>query len=174
MSGRSTTSAQSRPYTANSGSRPFIGWSDSKAPSTLHDPVNYAYPARFYEHQQTHTQHLPYRHHLYTPQEESYNDDDKSDDGHVFAYGPPSTSVHPPQLHQMQYSQHQLEHQPHHQQDKSQYQHLNAAQLHNLVSAAGLFTLSSAPPAPLNYVLYTRIRNSTKLALLPCTGPPPP
>ena len=76
------------------------------------------------------------------------DDDDESDDGHVFAYRPPSTSAHPCQPHQMQYSPHQLKHHHHHQQGKSQYQHLNAAQLHNLVSAAGVSTSSSAPPVP--------------------------
>ena len=78
------------------------------------------------------------------------NDDRASDDGHVFAYGPPSTSEHPSQPHQMQDSQRQLKHQHHHQQGKSEYQHLNAAQLHNLVPAAGSSTPSSTPPAPLS------------------------
>ena len=75
------------------------------------------------------------------------NEKDESDNGRAFAYGPPPTSEYLSQPHQMQYSQHQLKHQYHHQQDKSQHQHLNAAQRHNLVSAAGLSTSSSTPPA---------------------------
>ncbi len=74
------------------------------------------------------------------------DNDDESDDGHIFAYAPPSTSEHPSQPHQIQYSQHQLKRQYHQQQDKSQYQHLYAVQLHNLISAAGLSTSSFAPP----------------------------
>ena len=168
MAERPTTSASSRPYTANNGPRPFTGWSESEAPSTSHGPTNYAYPAHYYQNQQQQAQgqHLPHQHHLYAQQEESYtgNDDDdddddgdESDDGDVFAYGPPQTSEHGPQPHQMQYSQQQHQNQHHlqqqqqqqqQQQDMSQHQHLSAAQLHNLVAAAGLSTSSAHPPPP--------------------------
>ncbi len=144
------TSEHSRPYTPNNGPRPLTGWSDSEAASISHGPANYAYPAHHCQQQQAQTQHLPHQHHLCAQQEESYNNnDDESDDGHVFAYGPPSTSEHPSQTHQMQCSQHQMKHQYQQQQDKSQHQHLNAAQLHNDVSAAGgPPNSSSALPAP--------------------------
>jgi hypothetical protein len=157
MAGRPTTSASPRPYTANSDPRPLTGWSESEAPSTSHGPTKNAYPAPNYQHQhqETQAQHLSHQHGLYVQQEESKNDNDDGrsdsdefDDGDVFAYGPPLTSEHPPQPHQVHYSQH--EHQ--HQQDLSQHQHLSAAQLHNLVAATGevddLFTSTSAPPPP--------------------------
>ena len=147
---RPTTNAFSRPCTANNVPRPLAGWSESEAASTsiLHSPANYTHPVHHdqHQHQQAQAQHLPHQHHLYAQQDQSYNDE--SDEGHLFAYRPPSTSEHPFQPHQMQYSQHQLEHQHHHQQDKSQHQDLYAAQLHNLVKAAGLSTSSSAPPSP--------------------------
>jgi hypothetical protein len=141
MAGRSTTGAPSRPYTGNNGTRPLTGWSEPEAPSTSHGLTNFAYPARNYQHQrqQAQAQYPSHQHHLYAQQEESKNDDDESDNGDVFAYGPPSTSEHPPQPHQVHYS--------HQQQDSAQHQHLSAAQLHNLVTAAGgLPTSSSAPP----------------------------
>ena len=164
MAGRPTTSASSRPYTANDGTRPLTGWSESEAPSTSHGPTNYAYPAHYYQHQQqqAQAQQLPHHHHLYAQQEESYNDDgdgdgddddDESDDGDVFAYGPPLSTEHPPQPHHMQYSQPQHQHQHQHQhqqnqQDMSQHHHLSAAQLHNLVAAAGLSSSTSTPAPP--------------------------
>ena len=125
----------------------MTGWSASEAPSTSHGPTSYAYPAHYYQQQQQHNgQTLPNQPPLYAQQEESYedddDDDDESDDGDVFAYGPPSTADQPPQPHQMHYSQHQSQHQ----QPISQPEHLSAAQLHNLVAAAGLST--SAPPPP--------------------------
>ena len=147
----------------------MTGWSESEAPSTSHGPTSYAYPAHYYQTQQQqqqpqqHAQHVPNQSHLYAQQEESYDDeddDDESDDGDVFAYGPPSSGDLPPQPHQMRYSQHH-QHQPHppqphqqrqdqdeqqQQQPMSQHDHLSAAQLHNLVAAAGLS--SSAPPPP--------------------------
>ena len=153
MSKRPTTSASSPPYIANNGSSPLTGWSDSEAPSTSHCPTNYTYPTNYYQHQQAQTQQLLHQHHLHAQQGERYNDNDDGDDeeddhdGHVFAYGPPSPSEHPSQPHQMQYSRHHLKHQ-HQQQDKSQHQDLYAAQLHNLVKAAGLSTSSSSPPPP--------------------------
>ena len=156
MSERPTTNASSRPSIANNGSSPLTNWSDPEAPSTSHSPTNYTYPTNYYQHQQAQTRHLLYQHHLHAQQGERYNDNDDGgdkendegkDDGHVFAYGPPSPSEHPSQPHQMQYSQHHLKHH-HQQQDKSQRQDLYTAQLHNLVKAAGLSTSPSAPPQP--------------------------
>ena len=163
MSERPTPGTDSRPYTADNGPRPLTGWSDSEAPSTSHGPTNYAHPAHYYQHQQAQTQHLPQEHHLYAQQEESYDDgddgddgddddeneeDEESDDGRLFAHSPPSTSEHPSQPYQMQYSQHQLKHQPQQQRDNSQHLHLHAVPLLNLSNAAGLSTSSSAPLPP--------------------------
>jgi len=175
MSGRPTTSASSRPYTANNGARPATAWSESEAPSTSHGPTSYAYPAHYYQQnqqQQAHSQQLPSQHQLYAQQKESYNDedededdDDDSDDGDVFAYGPPLTADQPPQPHQMQYSHHEHQHEHEHQMHQepmSHHEHLTAAQLHNLVAAAGLSTTTAAP------VTITATATAT------ATPPPPP
>ena len=162
MAGRPTTSASSRPYTANDGPRPLTGWSESEAPSTSHGPTNYVYPAHYYQDQQQRVQfqaqHVPSRHDLYFQQEESCNgddDDDESDRVDVFAYRPPLTPEYPPQPHQMQYSQHQRQHQQQQQQDMSQHQQLSTAHLHNLIGTAGHSTLTSAfapPPSSLSSI----------------------
>jgi hypothetical protein len=147
----------------------MTAWSASEAPSTSHGQTTYAYPAHYYQQdqqqqQQQHQQHqqhqqLPDQPPLYTQQEESYDDhdddgdgddDDESDDGDVFAFGPPSTGDKDPQPHQMHYSQQQKQQQQQQQQLQqqqlmSQNEHLSAAQLHNLVAAAGLSPAASGP-----------------------------
>ena len=142
MSERPTTSASSTPYTANNLPRPLTGWSESEAPST--STSDGPYPAHHYQHQhqQAQAQHLPQQHNLYAQQDQGYNENDNDDEGNVFAFGPPLTPEHPPQPHQIRYSQHQY------QQDMSPHQYLSAAQLHNQAAAAGLFTSTDALPPP--------------------------
>jgi len=147
MSGRPTTSTSSRPHTSNHNGRPVTAWSESEAPSTSHSPTSYGYPAHYYQQQQHHhqqgqSQDVPNQPDLYTQQEESY--DEESDDGNVFTYRPPSVADQLPRLHQM--------HQQGEQDHLSQNENLSAAQLHNLVTAAGPSTSTLPPPSGLSSI----------------------
>ncbi|PVG01711.1 putative oligopeptide transporter [Serendipita vermifera] len=153
MSGRPTTANSSRPYTAASSEyRPQTAWTDSEPPSTAHGgAANYAYPTQQYVQSGQHN-------HLYAQEEE---EEEESEDEDVFAYLPPGTAqsdvVPPPHQPALpsynQHNQHNQQYQQQQQQQSSFHQHqtslhhvpsvtqpqaTSAAQLHNLVAAAGL------------------------------------
>lgn len=137
MSGRPLTSGSSRPYTANSDYRPQTAWTDSEPPSTAHGPTSYAYPTQQYVNNGQHN-------HLYA-QEEEEEEEEESEDEDVFAYLPPGTAQSEAAPHQPSFQSHS---QANHQQQApvAAAAAPSAAQLHNLVAAAGLDS-SPLPPS---------------------------
>lgn len=131
MSGRPMTSGSARPYTANSEYRPQTAWSESEPPSTSHGPASYAYPTQHYA--------PGGQHHLYAQEEMDEEEEEESEDEDVFAYLPPGTAQSDVQPHLQPQHQQQQQHQQFTQNNvNNPNQAMSAAQLHNLVAAAGL------------------------------------
>lgn len=133
------TSGSSRPYTANSEYRPHTAWTDSEPPSTAHGPTSYAYPTQQFVHNGQHN-------HLYA-QEEEEEEEEESEDEDVFAYLPPGTAQSDAAPHQASFNSHSQASHLQQQQGAAAAAAPSAAQLHNLVAAAGLDSSAPMPPS---------------------------